>query len=98
IDFLPKLRYLSGKITEIFFYKKEICVHSLVQSGKKIIQSRIANRQIRSSSSIENNLTRLNVDYFTIKVTGLQTSISLLKCLIGHPKFYSNIMNVYQFL
>ncbi|XP_027203264.2 uncharacterized protein LOC113797127 isoform X1 [Dermatophagoides pteronyssinus] len=98
-DFLLKLRYLSGKITEIYVLNPNgYCLHSLIQSGKRLISSSTNRELFNQKKFIENNLTRLNVDYYQIKVTGLQTSISLLKCMIGHPKFYSNIINGYHFV
>ncbi|XP_046916056.2 uncharacterized protein LOC124496566 isoform X2 [Dermatophagoides farinae] len=99
---LLKLRYMAGNITEIFIHKNNgICIQSLIQSkGKKIATNTTNTNEWRQQQTtpIANNLTRSNVDYFIVKVSGFQTSISLLKCLLGHPKLYPNIMIGYQFI
>lgn len=93
---------MAGNITEIFIHKNNgICIQSLIQSkGKKIATNTTNTNEWRQQQTtpIANNLTRSNVDYFIVKVSGFQTSISLLKCLLGHPKLYPNIMIGYQFI
>ncbi|OTF72830.1 hypothetical protein BLA29_005235 [Euroglyphus maynei] len=44
-----------------------------------------------------NNLNLYQIEYFTIEVIGFRSTVSLLRLLLGHPDFYSNIYRKVQF-
>lgn len=43
------------------------------------------------------NLKRFNIEYYRFTVTGFDLSLSMLKLLLGHPKFYQHIYKKFDF-
>lgn len=95
------MKFLVGSLSTLNIYEQDN--HLLYEVKKGSTELEIKNRSFINDFADQHvkddddgtNLKRYNIGYYTFNVTGFELSLSLLKLLLGHPKFYQNIFNTF---